>query len=142
LKQFWDRKASWNKVGSLVDGRAPKALIAKALQEMYPAEANPKVAQYLYAAGGPIHVDDVVLYERHGVVCCGQVKLHVHVHGETVCFVEGWERVAAPEVGSTAARYKVNNTTMPVPAACVQTAVIYSVSAEGIATVLLPPLYR
>ena len=142
LKQFWDRKQLWYKVGSLVDAVSPKTLIAEALREMYPAESDPKVATYLYTSAGPAHMDDVVLYEQRGEQCCGQVKLHCHVHGETVTFVENWERVPVADLGSMAARYKVVTNACPVPSASIKTSVCYSVSADGFATVLIPPLYR
>ena len=142
LKQHADRKSNFIKVGSLLDPSKPKALIAAALREMYPTEASPQVASYVYASCGPVHQDDVVLYVHAGEQRCGQAKLHCHVLGQTVSLIEDWQKVPCPDLGSQAGRYKVNANCKPYLSTAILTPVIYSVSDEGLATVLIPPLYR
>ena len=142
LKQYADRKENFIKVGYLLDPSKPKALLASALHDMYPTEPSPLVATYVYASSGPAHSEDVVLYTHEGRQRCGQVKLHAHVHGETVSFIEDWQKVPAPDLGSEAARFKVVANSAPHLSMAILAPVVYSVSGEGFATVLIPPLHR
>ena len=126
----------------MLDPSKPKNLILAALHEMYPAEPSPLVATYVYTVSGPVHADDVVLYTHGEQLRCGQVKLHAHVHGETVSFIEDWQKVPAPDLGSEAARFKVVANSAPHLSMAILAPVVYSVSGEGFATVLTPPLHR
>ena len=58
-----------------------------------------------------------------------------------VSFIEQWERIPSPEFEPLACRYKVNANAKPYDSSAILGALTYSVSA-GIATVLLPPLFR
>ena len=126
----------------MLDPSKPKASIAAALREMYPTEASPQVASYVYASSGPVHTDDVVLYMHAGEQRCGQVKLHCRVLGDTVSLIEDWQKVPTSDLGSQAGRYKVNANCKPYLSNVILAPVVYSVSDEGFATVLIPPLYR
>ena len=108
LKQHGDRKENFIKVGLLLDPSKPKASIAAALREMYPPEASPQFASYVYASSGPVHTDDVVLYMHAGEQRCDQVKLHCRVLCETVNLIEDWQKFPTPDLGSQAGRFKVN----------------------------------
>ena len=149
LQQFHDRQADFLGVNCLVEGHELHAQnsLNKALLQMYPLEPKPLVARILTTSYGRVALEDVVFYTVGGIRCCGQVKLHVELPAYTpmgvhlASFIEQWERIPSPELEPLAWRYKVNANAKPYDSVAILGALTYSVSA-GIATVLVPPLFR
>jgi len=149
LQQFHDRQADFLAVNCLVEGHELHAQnsLNKALLQMYPLEPKPLVARILATSYGQVALEDVVFYTVGGIRCCGQVKLHVELPAykatgvHVVSFIEQWEQIPSPDLEPLARRYKVNANAKPYDSTTILGALTYSVSA-GIATVLLPPLFR
>jgi hypothetical protein len=75
---------------------------------------------------------------------CGQVKLHFKLpayENAHVSFIESWERIPTPEFEPSAHRYKAVANAKPYDSSTILGALTYSV-ASGVATVLVPPLFR
>ncbi len=114
---------------------------------MYPLGPKPLVARMLATSYGQVAVEDVVFYTVGGIRCCGQVKLHVELPAYkamgvyVVSFIEQWEQIPSPDLEPLACRYKVNANAKPYDSDTILGALTYSVS-DGIATVLLPPVFR
>jgi hypothetical protein len=111
---------------------------------MYPSEPHPLVARVLSSTYGQITCEDVVFFLADGVRRCGQVKLHLKLPAykdANVSFIESWERIPTPEFEPSAHRYKAVANAKPYDSSTILGALTYSV-ASGVATVLVPPLFR
>ena len=134
----------WLKEG-LCDEHAPSSRTLAALKEMFPhvPAAELAVARVASIDGNKVHTGDVVYLRHSGVRRAGELVLHLRAGDETYSIVSLWGAAARNDQQTErTARFCVADAPQIFPTSCLEVSLIYSRSASGVVTALIPPEFR
>ena len=133
--------ADWG--ATLLDARTPRKSWSKLLGDVFPSNANVKVAEVAVCGSQQrVHRGDVIYFATATGRACGEVLMHLDLKGRACTIVSAWNASAPGDCGHLSYFDIPSTSRVLVVHTCdVATALTYSRTRSGV-VVINPPAQR